>query len=259
MNFMTEIQQKIEEKPILLDTTQKNESILAEPGIELQNSSPEVLSENLAKTEMTQTRSMIETFNFLSQELKTAAISILESFRTEIKDRRRAIISLLTLLAFLGATTACSGAWQERWEAQFDPAKYSNDPMVKRGYDIYLQQEAERKETSTNTASVNQNNPTTTNEAYEVQTADKIILPGSKVKVVETGNNGLNIRTEAGINSNLVANVQDGKVFTVIELAGEKDGYSWVLVKLEAEEGEKEIIGYAATDWLQVLENEPTQ
>jgi hypothetical protein len=102
---------------------------------------------------------------------------------------------------------------------------------------------------------VNDQSVAKTHESFEVPAVDQRILPGSRVQVVETGGDGLNIRTEAGINSNLVKNVPDGTVFKVVELAGEKDGYNWILVKSEGDGS----IGYVATDWLQVLKDGPIQ
>jgi len=127
--------------------------------------------------------------------------------------------------------------------------------MVQSAYETYLRMDA-------------QNNPSNMSETvqgladhevFEVPAADQIIRPGSRVEVVETGGYGLNIRAESSVNSNLVTNAADGTVFKVMELAGENDGYHWVLVKSEAKEGEQEIVGYAVTDWFQVLRNEPVQ
>ncbi len=229
MFFMTEIQEKINQNPITSNISQEEKPFLKDEQAQL----------------------LFEKLHFLSNELKTVAMSILESLQTEIRYRRRTIISLLTMLALLG-TTGCSEQWQERWDAQFDPTIGTKDPLVIRALNIDAQRQAEQA------GDITEVNPMTTDhEAFEIPATDQRILPGSRVRVVETGVDGLNIRAAVGTDTNLVANIKDGIVFQVIELAGEKDGYSWVLVKSEAKDGEKEIVGYAATDWFQVLRDEP--
>ncbi|KUK84301.1 MAG: hypothetical protein XD98_0015 [Microgenomates bacterium 39_6] len=128
-------------------------------------------------------------------------------------------------------------------------------PMVATAYQTYLNNKTQNNQENTIESTRGLNEP----EAFEVPAVDQTIRPGSRVQVVETGGYGLNIRSEAGTNSNLVTNAADGTVFKVIELAGEKDGYHWVLVKSEAQEGQNEIVGYAVTNWFQVLRNEPVQ
>jgi hypothetical protein len=128
-------------------------------------------------------------------------------------------------------------------------------PMVQQGYDTYSRQRAENNYGSMSETVQGIGD----HEAFEVPATDQTIRPGSRVQVLETGGYGLNIRSEAGINSDLVTNVPDGTVFKVIELIGEKDGYHWVLVKSEVQEGQREIVGYAVTDWFQVLRNEPVR
>lgn len=128
-----------------------------------------------------------------------------------------------------------------------------NSPMVATAYQTYLDNKTQNNPENSVENTQGLNEP----EAFEVPAVDQTIRPGSRVQVVETGGDGLNIRREAGINSDVVTNAADGTVFKVIELAGEKDGYYWVLVQSEAEEGQDEIIGYAAIDWFQVLREAP--
>jgi hypothetical protein len=150
--------------------------------------------------------------------------------------------------------TACQNdlSAQERREME---TLGDTSPIVQQAYDTSLRMDA-------------QNNPgdmsatipgLADHETFEIPATDQTIRPGSRVQVVETGGYGLNIRSETGTNSTLVTNAADGTVFKVIELAGEKDGYHWVLVKSEAQEGQNEIVGYAVTDWFQVLRNEPVR
>lgn len=126
-------------------------------------------------------------------------------------------------------------------------------PMVATAYQTYLNNQTQNNQENTIESTQGLNEP----EAFEVPAVDQTIRPGSRVQVVETGGDGLNIRREAGINSDVVTNVADGTIFQVIELAGEKDGYHWVLIKSETQEGQKEIVGYAAIDWFQVLREAP--
>ena len=102
---------------------------------------------------------------------------------------------------------------------------------------------------------------------FEIPKSDQRILPGSRVQVVETGGLGLNIRTEAGGDSELITTAPEGTAFDVIELV-EENGRTWALVKLETGEGQKEIVGYVATDdgtgpgainYLLVIRDEPIQ
>jgi len=128
-----------------------------------------------------------------------------------------------------------------------------NSPMVATSYKIYLNNEAQNNQTNTPEAVQAFNEP----ELFEVPAVDQTIFPGSRVQVFETDGYGLNIRSEAGINSAVVTNAAEGTIFKVIELVGEKDGYQWALVKSEPKEGQNEIVGYAAVDWLQVLREAP--
>lgn len=151
--------------------------------------------------------------------------------------------------------TACQNdlSAQERREME---TLGDTSPMVQQAYDTYLRQNAQN---NSGVMSETVQGWTADHETFEVPATDQTIRPGSRVQVFETGGYGLNIRSETGTNSTLVTNAADGTVFKVIELAGEKDGYHWVLVKSEAQEGQNEIVGYAVTDWFQVLRNEPVR
>jgi hypothetical protein len=154
--------------------------------------------------------------------------------------------------AFLGFTLA-SCAIVENDKALVDPAERDPNPIVQKNYQLW-QQEQRGDTENDNVLDLTQRH-----EPFEIPADDQRIFPDSRVRVTQTAGYGLNIRTDAGIDNDIVANVADGTVFKVIELAGEKDNYNWVLLKSEAQEGEREIVGYAVTDWLQVLREKPVQ
>lgn len=162
---------------------------------------------------------------------------------TKIKAK---ILLALGLFGFVSGITGCDAFVEHMAQDDFFTGPKDNSPAVLEGQRIFAEQQAEQSSTLETLVP---------HDSFEVPAANQRILPGSRVEVVATGGDGLNIRTEAGINSNLVKNVPDGTVFKVIELAGEKDGYYWILVKSESDES----IGYVATDWLQVLKDGPVQ
>ncbi len=169
---------------------------------------------------------------------------------SQLKKIKAKICLGLGLLSLASSLTSCDSFAEHMAQDDFFTGPKDNSPMVLEGQRIFAEQENEATEDPT---------PLATHEAFEVPATDQRILPGSRVRVIETGGIGLNIRSEAGVDAQLVATAQDGDVFKVVSLAGEKDGYSWVLVKQEVDDGEREIVGYAASDWFQVLKDEPIQ
>jgi len=154
--------------------------------------------------------------------------------------------------AFIGLTLAsCS-----RLDAAFqDPAERDPNPIVQQSYQIWK----EEQRTNNSENQIEDFQPFAHHESFEIPSSEQRILPGSRVQVVETGGLGLNVRAEAGVNSNLLKTAPDGTIFKVIEVVGEKDGYNWVLVKSETTEGQAEIVGYVVTDWLQVVLDQAIQ
>jgi hypothetical protein len=137
-----------------------------------------------------------------------------------------------------------------------------DSPMVQAGYQTYLEGKTQDNQED---LIGDQADTILDHETFEVPATDQRILPGSRVQVVETGGIGLNVRSEVGTDSELVTTVPEGTIFKVVELAGEKDGYTWVLVESEDTDSDK-IIGYVAigdssgpnaTRWLVVLKDEP--
>jgi len=163
-------------------------------------------------------------------------------------------IALIVSLSFLGFSLASCQKSLSAEELRRIETGGDDSPQVQRAYQIYLENKNQENQENTND-NLGLNAP----EPFEIPASNQTIRPGSRVRVIETGGYGLNIRSEVGTDANLVTNAGDGTIFKVIEFAGEKDGYHWVLVKSEAQEGELEVVGYAVVDWFQVLNDAPVQ
>ncbi|NLG06076.1 MAG: hypothetical protein GX559_00025 [Candidatus Pacebacteria bacterium] len=205
------------------------------------------------RTEPNDPRKTIEKSN-LPQETKDAALTIIDAVQTKTEQQKKpinkkAIINLIVMIGFLGGTTACSESWQRRAEEQLDPAKYSDDPNVQRAYSTYLQ-EKEKQDLGTDLESpVQAPELDLTNQSYEIFGATQEYAAGTKV-MVDAGGYGINVRNSPEINSREATIYPDGTIFIINESAGSKDGYNWVSVATE----DGEIIGFAATNWLKVLQ-----
>lgn len=210
-------------------------------------------NQSVELTEPNDPRKKIEQNN-LPQKTKDAALTILDTARTNTEQHRKPInrkfmINLIVVIGFLGGTTACSESWQQRFDAQLDPAKYSDDPNVQRAYNIYLQ-EKEKEDLGADVESLIQAPELDlTNQSYEIFGAKQEFVAGTKV-VVDAGGYGVNVRNYPEINSSEATIYPDGTIFIIDKFVGYKDGYNWVSVATE----DDVILGYAATAWLKPLQ-----
>lgn len=199
-------------------------------------------------TEPNDPRKTIEKSNF-SQKFKDAALTILDGIQKEFKHRKKFTIHLIVAIGFLGGATACSESWQRRFDAQLDPAKYSDDPNVQRAYNIYLQEKEEQDLSADLENPVQAPELVHTDSGYEVFGATQEYAAGTKV-MVDAGGYGINVRNYPEINSSEATIYPDGTIFIIDRFVGYKDGYNWVSVAKE----DGEVVGFAATNWLKPLQ-----
>lgn len=76
------------------------------------------------------------------------------------------------------------------------------------------------------------------------------VMKEGDIVEVRTDGYGLRIRSNPGLNTEVIKVADDGTRFEIIELAENKDGYRWVLLK----EVDGDTVGYAATNWLDVID-----
>lgn len=217
---------------------------------------PTELTEPDQPAELTEPNDPIKTIDKsnLPQKTKDAALTILDTARTNTEQHKKPInrkfmINLIVVIGFLGGTTACSESWQQRFDAQLDPAKYSDDPNVQRAYNTYLQQNEEQDPSAGVESLFQAPELDIVDPSYEVIGAKQEFAVGAKV-VVDAGGYGINVRNFPSINSNEAKAYPDGTIFIIEELAGSRDGYDWVSVATE----DDVILGYAATAWLKPLQ-----
>jgi hypothetical protein len=78
------------------------------------------------------------------------------------------------------------------------------------------------------------------------------VAPGAYVQIVNTGGEGLRIRSEPGLDSTVIFSGFDAEVFLVSEGPVEEDGYTWWY--LTASYDQKRA-GWAVEDFLSAIEN----
>ena len=98
---------------------------------------------------------------------------------------------------------------------------------------------------------------------FEVKATNQTIRPGVLVEVANTGGDGLNLRSNTGVQAELITTLPEGTKLQVISVAQETtDNYRWAKVQQTAADGSI-IEGYVAFDgvddsgleqWLTVIE-----